>query len=567
MPPIATQDEPGQKNKIDTAAPSARPRRRELLPWILRPGNTVLVFLQEALNTIFRPSMNPMYYLGAITFFLFWILLISGVYLLLYYDINPNGAYESVEFMTVDQKYYGGIMRSLHRYASDGFALVIFLHIVQVLFSDRFRRYRWVAWVTGALLLPAIWMDVITGYFLVWDTKAQMLAQKFAALFDWIPIFTMPFSRNFVYDLSVTPTLFLVMTFLHISIPILLLLLAWIHCMRISRPLINPPLSVAVVITVSLTALSLIKPALSTGPAQMSRLVGDVEIDWFYLFIFPLMDKLDLTSGWIWIVVIASFGAFTLLPWIIRDPAKAEVMEQVETDEDVEVYEKLMIPKAVPDVVLSACTGCNICLSACPFEAISVVPRVDGRPYETQVEIIPELCAETGFCVAACPVSGLTMGGFSVADFGKRVNGIIAAKKGEPKPEFLVFVCERSLDISQFVTPDMSRLADNPEVASVVIPCIGFLSTAIVDQTFKAGIKGVMVASCQTLDCHHREGRTRVGGGFTTDQTVFPIEEVNNPNFRIIYVSRFAIPRLLENIDDFMDEVIGRQAAESGEIK
>ncbi len=565
MPQTATQNEPERKKNINSAAPSARTRQRELLPPILKPGNTILVLFQETLNKIFKPSMNPMYYLGAITFFLFWIVLISGVYLLLYYEINPDGAYESVEFMTVDQKYYGGIMRSLHRYGSDGFAIVIYLHIVQVLFSDRFRRYRWVAWVTGALLLPAIWLDVITGYFLVWDTKAQMLAQKFAALFDWVPIFTMPFSRNFVYDLSVTPTLFLVMTFLHITIPMGLLILAWMHCMRISKPLINPPLSVAVVITVSLTALSLLKPALSTGPAQMSRLVGDVEIDWFYLFIFPLIDVLNLTSGWVWISGIALFAAFTLLPWIIRDPVKAEVMDKMETDEEAEVYEKLLIPKAVPDVVLSACTGCNICLKACPFQAISIVPRTDGLPYETQVEIIPELCAETGFCVTACPVSGLSMGGFSVADFGKRIERIIAAKNGEPQPEFLVFVCERSLDISQFLTPDMSRLADNSEVASMVIPCIGFLSAAVVEQTFKAGVKGVMVASCQTLDCHHREGRTRVGGGFTTEQTVFQIEEIDNPNFNITYVSRFAIPKLLEDIDEFIDEVSGTQAAGSGQ--
>jgi len=528
------------------------------MPVVLRPGNTALVFLQEQLNKIFIPSMNPMYYLGAITFFLFWIVLASGTYLLLFYEMNPAGAYESIQYITEGQRYYGGIIRSLHRYASDGLVIVIVLHILQVFFSDRFRRYRWVAWVSGAFILPPIWFDGITGYMMVWDEKSQVIGQFLAALFDWLPIFSQPISRNFLYDSSVSGSLFLVITFVHITIPTFLLIIVWVHCMRISKPLINPPAQAGITIIATLLFLSLLKPALSEGPARMGFLVGEVEIDWFYMFTFPIMNKFNLSPGWIWVTVIAGFALFTSFPWIIKSPAKPK---------EEEADKSLVIPMVVPEVDLSRCTGCNICLEVCPFLAISIEPRSDGRPYGSEVRILSERCAESGFCVAACPFDALTIGKFSETSIGKRINDTFAEKKGEVRPTIMAFVCERSLDVASFLSPDMTRLADNPDVAAAVIPCIGFLGSSIVESTFKAGALGVAVVGCRSLDCHYREGRRRVKGGFSTEQDLFPVEEMKRPNINIFHVSRFQIAKLENDIDGFLKEIQAKSRKVPGPVK
>ncbi|NQT30188.1 MAG: 4Fe-4S binding protein [Candidatus Saganbacteria bacterium] len=56
--------------------------------------------------------------------------------------------------------------------------------------------------------------------------------------------------------------------------------------------------------------------------------------------------------------------------------------------------------KAVIDE--SLCTGCGICLDACPKQALELV---DGLAKLTK----PEACDGDGACVGACPVSAISL--------------------------------------------------------------------------------------------------------------------------------------------------------------
>ena len=67
---------------------------------------------------------------------------------------------ESVEYITNDQWYAAGIMRSLHRYASDALVVVVLLHIVREFSFDRLRGRRFFAWLTG---VPLLWFLYICG--------------------------------------------------------------------------------------------------------------------------------------------------------------------------------------------------------------------------------------------------------------------------------------------------------------------------------------------------------------------------------------------------------------------
>ncbi|MCD7954220.1 MAG: polysaccharide pyruvyl transferase family protein [Lachnospiraceae bacterium] len=51
----------------------------------------------------------------------------------------------------------------------------------------------------------------------------------------------------------------------------------------------------------------------------------------------------------------------------------------------------------------SRCTGCNICVSSCPTQAISLITTHEGFWYPTVNE---DLCVECGKCRAVCPVYG-----------------------------------------------------------------------------------------------------------------------------------------------------------------
>ena len=71
---------------------------------------------------------------------------------------RQDQAYLSVERITHDQWWAGGILRSIHRYATDGMILTMLLHMLRHFAYDRYRGFRSFSWLTGVALL---WMVYI----------------------------------------------------------------------------------------------------------------------------------------------------------------------------------------------------------------------------------------------------------------------------------------------------------------------------------------------------------------------------------------------------------------------
>ena len=49
-------------------------------------GRAVFQTVEGATNTIFGPENNPLYYLGAMTFFFLYVLVGSGIYIYIFYN-------------------------------------------------------------------------------------------------------------------------------------------------------------------------------------------------------------------------------------------------------------------------------------------------------------------------------------------------------------------------------------------------------------------------------------------------------------------------------------------------
>jgi len=347
---------------------------------LVNPIKRAYLALESWFNISFGTEWNPLYHLGTLSFFLFWVILVSGIYLFIPFHGSLNGAYESVEYMTHDQWYAAGVMRSLHRYASDAVVITVLLHMFKEFASGRYRGFRWFSWVTG---VPNLWMIValgITGYWLVWDELAQYVAIGSARLMDALPLFPGTMTRNFVAG-EMTDRFFILIEFLHLlGQPIILVFMLWIHVKRISNVEINPPRGLAVGTFIALLALSLFKPALSHAPADLSTVPQELNIDWFYLNVYPLLDY--WTEGQTWILTISITLLLMILPWL---PPKKDGA------------------KAVVD--LDHCNGCGLCFEDCPFDAISVQARTDGARFDEEVVVHPEMCAACGICAGSCPSS------------------------------------------------------------------------------------------------------------------------------------------------------------------
>ncbi|MGE3163013.1 MAG: cytochrome b N-terminal domain-containing protein, partial [Burkholderiales bacterium] len=177
--------------------------------------------------------LAPWRHLGALGFALFWMLAASGIYLYLRFDTSVGGAYDSIGEL---EWWFGGVLRSVHRYAADAFVVVVALHILRELLAGRFRGFRAFTWITGVPLVWLLYASGIVGYWLVWDARAQFSAQATAEWMLAAGIGAEPMARNFLGAESISDRLFSLFVFLHIGLPLALLAGMWVHVQRLGRP-------------------------------------------------------------------------------------------------------------------------------------------------------------------------------------------------------------------------------------------------------------------------------------------------------------------------------------------
>lgn len=281
---------------------------QQLVRWIF-------MRIENVFNLAFGEKLNPFYHLGTLSFWQFWLLVGSGLYLYIFADTGIDQAYLSVERITHDQWWAGGILRSIHRYATDGMILTMLLHMLRHFAYDRYRGFRSFSWLTGVALLWMVYIAGINGFMLVWDKLAQFVVIATAEWFDALPMFGGTLIRNFIYLENVGSRLFTLLAFMHIGVPLIVVIIMWVHVQRVPRAHINPPRPIAIAITLMFVALALVKPILSQGgEADMSVVPTNIEFDWFQLPVLSLVYVFD--PLYLWLGVMGFTGLLALTPWL-----------------------------------------------------------------------------------------------------------------------------------------------------------------------------------------------------------------------------------------------------------
>ena len=285
-----------------------------MLKLIQRAGQAAFLAAERTFNRVFGDALNPFYYLGAIAYFLLWVVVGSGLYLYIFFKTGVSDAYQSVEYLTREQWWLGGILRSFHRYASDAMVLAMVLHLVRHYVFDHYRSFRWFSWVSGLILLWLTFITGINGYMLPWDGTAQFVTVATAEWLDWLPAFNGALVRNFITPEAINDRLFSLLSFLHIGFPLGVLALLWVHTQRVPGAKTTPPRPVWIGVTLALLALSLVKPALSGPPADLATTPMTVPLDWFYLATYPLIYI--WSPGAVWALVGGLTLLLAVLPWL-----------------------------------------------------------------------------------------------------------------------------------------------------------------------------------------------------------------------------------------------------------
>ena len=293
-------------------------------------GQWFFLRVEGFFNLAFGDRLNPLYYLGPISYYLMWLVVASGLYLYIFFETSVAGAYDSVEALTHGQRYAGGVLRSIHRYASDGVVITMLLHVARHWSFDRYRGFRWFSWVSGVALLWLVYISGINGYMLPWDRLSQFVVVASAEWLDWLPLFDGALVRNFILPENVNDRLFSLLAFMHIGIPLAVLALLWVHTQRVPQARTAPPLPIAATLTAALVALSLAKPALSQARADLAAAVTAIEFDWFYLPVYALLYR--SSAGEVWLLVAGATALVLVLPWLPPKKKAAEHFMLVRPD-------------------------------------------------------------------------------------------------------------------------------------------------------------------------------------------------------------------------------------------
>jgi quinol-cytochrome oxidoreductase complex cytochrome b subunit len=127
------------------------------------------------------------FYLGMITFFLFVVLVVTGVLLMLYYQPAIPNAYHNMK----DLQYVvsnGMFLRNMHRWAAHLMVITVFLHMLRVFYNGAYRPPREFNWIVGVFLLLLTLLLSYTGYLLPYDQLAYWAVTVGANIVKYVPV-------------------------------------------------------------------------------------------------------------------------------------------------------------------------------------------------------------------------------------------------------------------------------------------------------------------------------------------------------------------------------------------
>jgi ferredoxin len=407
------------------------------------------------------PFSEPLRHLGALAYLLFWLLAASGIYLYIRFDTELARAYASIGEL---EWWFGGVLRSVHRYAADAFVVVTLAHLVNELARGRFRGFRAFTWLSGVPLLWLLYASGIVGYWLVWDVRSQF---SFISTLEWL-------GQGATSVAAPLDRLFSLFVFLHVGLPLALLAGMWVHVQRLGQPKTVPPRALVWGLAGALLLLAALRPAASEAPWDPARAPVALAIDWHYHFFHPLLYATSPLA--LWLMVGGASTLLLVLPYAGKQ-------------------RRLIVAK----VDAANCNGCGRCVADCPYEAILLSDA-------NKAVVSAERCAACGICAGACPsstpfrkagvlVSGIDLPDLTVNALREQMRAALSTGAKE-----IVFCCASS----------GKETLPTPFIA---LRCLAMLPPAFVEYALRNGAREVRAIGCAP-ECAYRLGMELCDGRF-----------------------------------------------------
>lgn len=457
-----------------------QPRRR----WARWLESLALIIERSVNRLTGSGQLNPFYHTGTIAVLLLLIVGGSGVYLFMFFQYGFEASYATVA--RLDGQVIARTLRAVHRYASGALVITTLLHAYRTLFMERFRGARWLAWVTGVVMTAILWLAGVTGYWLLWDERAQMITQGVVGALNRVSSWGARLA-GWLVAAEISGKSWPIMLFLLLAHVLLFLIIAfffWLHIRRLNRPRWLPDAHWVIGASVVLLLMAALVPAEILPPANPQNLPGPLRLDPVFLAYLPLGGR---AWGWlIWAVVGLTLLWALALPWLSR---RGEM------------------PPPTVRVLADACTGCTRCAQDCPYDALHMVERSDDSRHKLMVVADPARCVSCGICVGACDDYAITLGQSSPQALPwLTLARLRQARQVAPHQVVkVILTCERHA--AHGAAPYLTGWEeDGLGVVVVATSCVGAVLPQWLPELLAAGAAEVQLVGCPVNDCASREG-------------------------------------------------------------
>jgi ubiquinol-cytochrome c reductase cytochrome b subunit len=142
--------------------------------------------LQRVLSTEYwiPKNINFLWAMGMVLAATFGILLVSGIFLLMYYNPDTSLAFDSVNYTIMTEVGYGWLWRHIHGVGASLVFLIIYIHMFTGIYYGSYKRGRELIWLSGMLLFVLFSAEAFSGYMLPWGQMSYWAGMVITNLFS-----------------------------------------------------------------------------------------------------------------------------------------------------------------------------------------------------------------------------------------------------------------------------------------------------------------------------------------------------------------------------------------------
>ena len=141
-------------------------------------------------TNVLRPvpeyTMNPLYWLGALTTIAFGLQAFTGLLMEIYYVPTVDQAYSSTQFI-IQNVPFGWLLETVHLYGAYAMILLALLHLFRGYFLSVQKNPREMMWVIGMVMGLTVMGFGLTGYLLPWTVVSKSATDVSIGMLSFLP--------------------------------------------------------------------------------------------------------------------------------------------------------------------------------------------------------------------------------------------------------------------------------------------------------------------------------------------------------------------------------------------